>query len=166
MLYCGSPWTAGGQLPQHGLSSTGISALTSGSPSPLLHWPWCQCQLGCLFLSHILIPLCGMLLVLHRSTPPLKYILTEVLSLPLMDSFLATGVSILELLGIGTLGHRGSFQQLLTEDMAKIPHLSPNIAMPTKYIHGPQLVLGASFVWNYFLSVEQLCTTEVFYLEM
>ena len=63
-----------------------------------------------LFLSHILTPLfsCSFIALL-------KYVIPEVLPLSLIDSALASSRSVLEPAGIGSIRHRGSFWQLLTE---------------------------------------------------
>jgi len=68
-----------------------------------------------LFLSHHLTPLSS--LPFHRRFffPLLNYVITEVLPPLLIGLALASSGSILEPAGIGSIRHRGSFSQLLTE---------------------------------------------------
>lgn len=54
--------------------------------------------------------------------PLLKYVVTEVLPRLLMSSFLASSRSVLEALGIVSVGHGRSFWKLLTEATPIKPH--------------------------------------------
>ena len=78
-----------------------------------------------LFLSHILTPLSGCFL-----PPLLNSAILE--ALPPLLMALASGRSILEPAGIGSAGHRGRFQQLLTEATSVAPCYQ-NLAMQTQY---------------------------------
>ena len=69
--------------------------------------------------------------VVQGFSPLLKHVLPEVLPPLLMGSALGSGGSILEPAGIGSVRHRGSFQQLLTEADKKIMVY----AVGTKYRH-------------------------------
>jgi len=81
---------------------------------PLLHWPWClQSSHSSLLLQDAIVQFYSFL----------KYIATEVLPLPLMGLALASGGSFLELAGVGSVGRRGSFSQLLTEATPVVPLL-------------------------------------------
>lgn len=75
--------------------------------SPLLLRPWC-CQ-SC--FSHIF----SVLSVLQCCFTLLKCLITEILSLSLMCSALASGKSILELVGNGSVHHTDNFWRLLTK---------------------------------------------------
>ncbi|KAM9599800.1 uncharacterized protein ACIBXB_003644 [Morphnus guianensis] len=68
----------------------------------------------------------------------LKNVLPEALPLLLIGLALAGGGSVLEPAGIGSVGHRGSFQQLLTEATPVTPPPPPrdqNLATQTQYTH-------------------------------
>jgi len=93
----------------------GISLPAPGAPPPppsLL-----TCMSTELFLSHIFTPptCCSFF-------PCLKYDITEAL-LSLMGLALASSRSFSEPVVIGSIGHRGSFQQFLTEATTAAPHL-------------------------------------------
>jgi len=98
----------------------GISAPAPGAPTPppssqtLVSGEW--------FLSHILTPLycccCAACLF-----PLFKYVITEALLPSLMGSALASGGSVLEVAGIGSIRNGGSFRQLLTESTPIAPPL-------------------------------------------
>jgi len=84
-----------------------------------------------LFLSHILTPLFWLLL--HSSFFPLfQYIIPEALPPSLMGSALASSGSVLDPAGIGSIRHRGSFQQLLTAATPTAPSYQ-NLAVQTQY---------------------------------
>jgi len=68
-----------------------------------------------LFFSHILTLLSCCKMLLSRGFFLLNYVIPEVLLLSLMVSALASSRSTLELAGTGSVGHGGSFWQLLTE---------------------------------------------------
>jgi len=82
-----------------------------------------------LFLSHALTPHFWLLLVLCRVFPLLHCVIPEVLPPSLMGSALASGGSVLELSGTGSVGHRGSFWQLLTEATP----VAPLLPKPVQY---------------------------------
>lgn len=110
LLYCGSSWTAGGQLPHHGLHRN----LCSDAWSTFFSFTWCQQAVCFSHIFSILFFECCWCCIDLFLPPLLKYVAPEMLLPSLMDSVLASGVSILELVGIDFLGPRGSFQQLLT----------------------------------------------------
>lgn len=93
-----------------------------------------------LLLSHLITPLSGC----HCTAdfPLLKHIISEVLPPSLTGSVLASSGCILQPAGIGSVGHEGTFWQLLTENplysppLPKLCHATPiqlavyiNIAM-------------------------------------
>ena len=116
--------------PSHGVQSFGNRLLQHGSPAgshPPSGTSTCSgvgsstsfftdlgvCRVVSLMKSHSSL---WLQLLLHRFVfPLLKYFVTEELPLMLMGSALARDRSILEPVGIGSIGHGGSFSQLLTE---------------------------------------------------
>jgi len=116
------PWTSTGCRGTACLTvvfSTGcvvISALVPGPPPP----PPSALTLvsADLFLSHSLNSSLLWLLFLHQVPPThtlLKYVIPE--ALPPLIMALASGGSILKPTGTGSIKHRGSFLQLLTEPL-------------------------------------------------
>jgi len=92
----------------------GISVLAPGAPpSP----PSLALVSAGLFLSYSLTPLsyCSFLF------PLLNYVIPEALPPSLVGSALASSGSVLEPAGIGSIGHRGSFSQLLKVATAVAP---------------------------------------------
>lgn len=116
LLLCVFLWAAGAQLLLHGLPHGLQGKLRSGSwspPAPPLSLTLVSLQ-TC--FSHIFSLLSVFSFALTQQVfPLLKYVIPEVLPLLLMSLALASGLSILELLGIGRVGHGGSFCHLLTE---------------------------------------------------
>ena len=107
----GRPWAARGQP-----ASPCSSPCTAGESvfrrlehllPTLLHWP--ECLQSC--FSHIF----SLLSPPATFSPLLKHIIAEALPLLLIGLALASGESILELVGIGFIRRRGHFWQLLTE---------------------------------------------------
>jgi len=101
-----------------------ISAPVSGAPHPS---PSSLTLVSAeLFLSHRLTPLSELLL--HcRCCPLLKYVLTEALPLSLIGLTLASGGSILETAGAGSIRYGGSFSQLLTEATPIAPAITKTL---------------------------------------
>ncbi|KAM9590844.1 uncharacterized protein ACIBXB_005893 [Morphnus guianensis] len=100
----------------------GISALAPGAPPP----PPSSLTLvsAGLFLLHVLTPLSGCHFCLSQQLFSfLKNVITEALPLSLIGLALASSGSVLEPAGIGSVGHSGSFQQLLTEATPVTPPL-------------------------------------------
>jgi len=118
LLHYGPPWAAEGQPTSPWSSSWAAGEsllwLLEHLLPLLLHRSWCL--QSC--FSHIHTPLshCSFL-------PLLKYIITEVLPPLLMGSALASRGYILELAGIGSVRHSGSFWQLLTDTTPVYPLL-------------------------------------------
>jgi len=113
----------GHSLPHHGLhhelqAKVLCSGVSNTSFPLLLHCPSCL-----LSFSHI-VSLLSLTAVPPQFFPPLlSYVIPEVLPLSLMGSALASGGSVLELAGTGSVGHGGSFWQLLTEATPIAPPL-------------------------------------------
>ena len=82
-------------------------------PLPLLlHWLWCLQSCFSPIVS-LLSP--ATIAVRQGFFALLKYIIPEELPLSLMGLALASGGSVLEPVGVGSIGHRGNLRQLLTE---------------------------------------------------
>jgi len=97
-----------------------ISALVPGAPPPP---PSALTLVSAeLFLSHILTHLSCWKLP-RFFFPLLNYVIPKVLPPLLMGSALPSDRSLLEPAGTGSIGHRGSFQQLLTEATPVAPLL-------------------------------------------
>jgi len=136
----------GDSLPHHGLlhGCRGISALMSATPPP----PPSSLTLVSveLFLCHILTPL--LRTELHCCAagffPLLKYVIPEALPPSPPGSGLTSSGSVLEMAGIGSIGHGGSFSQLLTEATPVAPQLpKPCYTHP---VHLPTQSLLGRFV--------------------
>ncbi|KAM9591171.1 uncharacterized protein ACIBXB_006070 [Morphnus guianensis] len=114
----------GDSLPHHGLHHGLQGNLCSGAWStsfPSFFTDLGVCRVVSLTCSRSALQLpfpCALQLF-----PLLKYVIPEALPLSLIGSALAGGGSVLELAGIGSIGHRGSFQQLLTEATPVTPPL-------------------------------------------
>ena len=75
--------------------------------------------------------------------PVLEYLITEVLPLLLIGWALGSGGSVLEPADIGSVGHRGSFHQLLTEATSVAPSLpKPCHASPIQMVSGAWEAFG------------------------
>ena len=120
LLHCGLHGLQGDSLLHHGLHH-GLQGknLCSGPGAPPPSLSSLTFVSEELFLSHGLTPL-SQRLFHRRFFPFLKYIITDALS-SLMGSALAISGSILELVGIGSIRHGGSFSQLLTEAIPIAP---------------------------------------------
>ncbi|KAM9647659.1 uncharacterized protein ACIBXB_011011 [Morphnus guianensis] len=88
-----------------------------------------------LFLLHVLTPLSGCRIPLSQLFFLLKNVIPEALPLSLIGSALASSGSVSEPAGMGSLKHRGSFQQLLTEAAPVTPAPLPK-PCHTKPIQG------------------------------
>ena len=91
----------------------GISALAPGASAPH-HSSLILVSAG-LFLLHVLTSSLRLLFLSQQLFFLIKYVITEVLPLSLIGSALAGGGSVSEPASIGSVRHRGSFQQLLIE---------------------------------------------------
>ncbi|KAM9591150.1 uncharacterized protein ACIBXB_006064 isoform 2-T2 [Morphnus guianensis] len=138
----------------------GISALVPGAPPP----PPSSLTLvsAGLFLLHVLTPLSGCRFCLSQLFFfLLEYVITEALPLSLIGSALASGRSVSEPAGIGSVGHRGSFQQLLTEATPVTPP-PPPLPKPchTKPIQQGRMPLAFLATWAHcWLIFSWLSTT-------
>ena len=114
----------GDSLPHHGLphglqGNLCSAAWSTSSPPSSLTLVSAE-----LLLSHILTPLSGCNCCCAVAFfPLLRYVIPEALPPSLMGSALASNRSVLEPAGIDFIGHRGSFQQLLTEATPVAPQL-------------------------------------------
>jgi len=111
----------GHSLPHHGRhhelqGHLCSSAWSTSSPS------FCTDPGVCRAVSHHLTPLFSCSSADFFS-PLLNYVIPKVLPLSLMGSALASGGSVLEPAGTGSVGHGGSFWQLLTEATPVAPSL-------------------------------------------
>jgi len=115
LLHCGPSCTAGGQPASPWsfiLSCKTVCSGVSSTSSPLLFTDRGVCRVVSLTPSHPSFPTavsCRFFL------PLLEYVITEALPRLLIGLALASGGSILEPAGIGSIRHGGSFSQLLTE---------------------------------------------------
>jgi len=110
----------------------GISTPAPGAPLP----PSLTLGAAELFLSY---SHSSLQLLLHRwFFSLLKYVITEVLPPSPMGSALASSRSVLEPAGIGSIGHQGSFQHLLTEATP----VAPSPPVPKILPHKPATVLA------------------------
>ncbi|KAM9591178.1 uncharacterized protein ACIBXB_006075 [Morphnus guianensis] len=110
----------------------GISALAHGAPPP----PPSSLTLvsAGLFLLHVLTLLSGCRFCLSRNFFfLLKNVITEAVPLSLIGLALAGGGSVLEPVGIGSVGHGGNFQQLFTEATPVTAPATKNLATQTQY---------------------------------
>ena len=83
------------------------------------------------YLSHGLTPLSNCHLPAVFFLPLLKYVITEALPPSLIGLALASSGFVLEPSGTGSIGHGGSFSQLLTEAAPMAPWLpKPCLANP------------------------------------
>ena len=94
---------------------------------PLLQWPWCL--QGC--LPHIFFILSPATVPILQFFSFLNYVIPEALP-SLTGSALASSRSVSEPAGVGSIGHGGSFWQLLTEAAPVVPH-SQNLPTQTQY---------------------------------
>ncbi|KAM9590835.1 uncharacterized protein ACIBXB_005885 [Morphnus guianensis] len=126
----------GDSLPHHGLHHRLQGNLCSGAwstSSPSFFTDLGVCRVVSLTCSHSSLWL--QFLCHSNFFPPLEYVITEVLPLSLIGLALASSGSVLEPAGIGSVGHRGSFSQLLTEatPVTPPPPRYQNLGMETQY---------------------------------
>jgi len=107
----------GHNLPHHGLHHRPQGNLCSGAWSTSFpsFTDLGVCRVLSLTYSHSSLNCCC---CCAGCFPLLNYVITEVLPPSLTGSALASGSSVMEPAGTGSIRHRGSFQQLLTEATA------------------------------------------------
>lgn len=119
-----------------------ISALAPGAPSPLLlHWPWYLKN----YFPHI-FSLLSVASVVQQLCPLLIDITTAVLPPLLMDSALASSGFLLELAGIGSVGHGGSIWLLLTEATLVALSTTKTLMCKLNTLKYKKIVLLSSFL--------------------
>ena len=96
----------GHSLPHHGLLHRRNSALVPGTPSPP---PSSLIFVSAELFSHVFSLLSLAAVLLQVFPPVLRYVITEVLPLSLMGLALDSSGAVLELAGISSVGHGGSF---------------------------------------------------------
>jgi len=108
----------------------GISGLAPGAPPPPSFFSDLGvCRVPSLTCSHSSLSIA----VPQQVFPLLNYVTPDALPPSLMGLSMASSGSILELPGIGSIGHRGSFSQLLTQATPVAPSCYQNLAMQTQY---------------------------------
>jgi len=128
-LAWGLPWAAGGDRLHCGPPCAAGAQPASPWSSPGLQGKLCSSTWSTSSLSFTDLGICRVVTPLSSSKNALmqfffsllKYITPEVLPSSLMDLVLASSGSSFELAGTGSIGHRGSFWQLLTETICVAP---------------------------------------------